>query len=169
MRINLLTSFAAGIFISTTICGAVYFSGNSHVSKPAVQTNLTQTNVTNQPSVNDMKSALTSSGYVVQTKAEYNKNITDANKSAQNTSPQNSSSTGNGSQKVVYRTFINVSNGMTSIDVGNMLVSAKIITKSAFQFSQDIQARGLENNLRPGTFVVDSSMSYDQVISTIFK
>lgn len=166
MRINLLTSFAAGIFLSAGICGAVYISGNNGTSKKSVKTNETQTSIKVQPSVNEMKIKLASSGYIVQTKAEYNKKLKDAAKSSQKTS----NSSNKYGQKIVYRTFINVSNGMTSIDVGKMLINSKIITnKSAFQFSQDIQARKLENNLRPGTFEVDSSMSYDQIIATIFK
>jgi hypothetical protein len=57
---------------------------------------------------------------------------------------------------------------MTSIDVGNILVRANLVP-NAFTFSKDIEKKGLENKLRPGVFVVDSQMSYDQVISTIFK
>jgi hypothetical protein len=57
---------------------------------------------------------------------------------------------------------------MTSIDVGRVLENAKIIP-NAFNFSKDIEKKGLEKKLRPGTFVVDSGMSYDQIVATIFK
>lgn len=165
MRINLLTSFAAGIFITTSICGTAYFSGNHASSKASVKTNPTQIIKKVQPTDSDMKNQLTSAGYIVQTKAEYDNNIKNASAAAQKKVVPASN---NNSQKIVYRTFVTVSLGMTSIDVGNILVRAKIIP-NAFKFSQDIQAKGLENGLRPGTFEVDSTMSYNQVISTIFK
>jgi hypothetical protein len=48
-----------------------------------------------------------------------------------------------------------------------VLVQASLIP-DAFKFTQDIEARGLQNALRPGSFVVNSGMSYDQIIATIF-
>lgn len=164
MRVNLLTSFAAGILISTTISGAVYFTGKTEAStKPVKVTEQTKT-VTVQPSEVDMKNKLAAAGYVVQTKAEYDKNLNDAKAAAQKAAPADD----NKSKKTVYRVVLNVANGMTSINVGRALEKAKIID-DAFKFSKDIEKKNLENRLRPGTFVVDSDMSYDKVISTIFK
>ncbi len=164
MRINLLTSFAAGIFITTSICGAVYFSTQSEAAKPTGEK--ADKNVT--VSLKEMKSKLTAEGYVVQTKAEYDKNIKKANSSAKK-GKKDTSSKDSTAKKQVNHTVITVSDGMTSIDVGRMLVSAKIITNDPFAFSKDIEARGLQNDLRPGSYEVDSGMSYDQIISTIFK
>jgi cell division protein YceG involved in septum cleavage len=163
MRFNLLSSFAAGLFIATSICGIAYFSDKSEAPKSNVKTAVTNSNLKTQPSETEMKNKLTAAGYIVQTKAEYDKQQKDAK-----TSEQKGTATQGNSSKSVTRVFINVSNGMTSIDVGRILEEAKIIP-NAFNFSQDIQNKGLENNLRPGTFEVDSGMSYDQVISTIFK
>jgi hypothetical protein len=56
---------------------------------------------------------------------------------------------------------------MTSIDVANVLLQAQLIP-DAFKFTQDIEARGLQNALRPGSFTVNSNMSYDEIIATIF-
>lgn len=164
MRFNLLSSFAAGILITTFICGIVYFSGKSDVSKTSVKTTENQANSTVQLSEKEMKNKLAAAGYIVQTKAEYNKNI----KNAKGSVPKEAPSKDNNSNKVVYRVVVNVADGMTSIDVGNILVKAKIIP-NAFKFSQDIEKKGLEKNLRPGTFEVDSAMAYDQIIATIFK
>jgi cell division protein YceG involved in septum cleavage len=111
-----------------------------------------------------MKNKLASAGYIVQTKADYDKTINAAKAEAQKTG----STPGTTAQKVVYRVVVNVTNGMTSIDVGRALQRAKIIP-NAFKFSKDIEHKKIENNLRPGTFVVDSGMSYDKIISTIFK
>lgn len=130
MRFNLLSSFAAGIFITTSICGAVYLLEKNEVSTASVKTNETQTNLNGQLSKNEMK---------------------------------NNSVSADVTKVVLY-----VTQGMTSIDVGNMLKQANMIP-NAFTFSKDVEKRGLENHLRPGIFVVDSEMTYDQVILTIFK
>lgn len=161
MRFNLISSFAAGVLITTTICGAVYFFGKNDVSKAAVKTTAKQ--ATTQPSENEMKTKLTSLGYVVESQAEYNKNM-----EAAKTAASKGNATAAGTQKVVYRAVVRVTKGMTSIDVGRELVQAKIIT-NAFKFSKDVEKKGVENNLRPGTFAVDTSMSYNKVIATIFK
>lgn len=154
MRFNLLSSFAAGILITTSICGAVYFSdNNSEVSKASVK------QIKVLPSESEMKDKLSAAGYIVQTKAEYDKNIA-ASKQKQGAPAVN--------KTVVTRVIVNVSDGMTSIDVGRVLENAKIIP-NAFNFSKDIEKKGLEKKLRPGTFVVDSGMSYDQIVTTIFK
>lgn len=163
MRFNLLSSFAAGIFIATSISGAVYFSSKSEVSRTPVKTIENQTKTTHLLSEKEMKSKLASAGYVVQTKAEYDKNIADEKAAA-----QKSISSDGSKSKIVYRAVVTVSEGMTSIDVGKQLVKAKLID-NAFKFSKDVEKKRIENHLRPGTFLVDSGMSYDQVISTIFK
>lgn len=164
MRFNLLSSFAAGIFIATSISGAVYLSDKSDTPKGSVKTTENQTNVKVQPSEKEMKDTLVSAGYMVQTKAEYDKALKDAKASVQ----KKASPADDKSNKNVTRVIINVTDGMTSIDVGRTLEAAKIVP-NAFNFSKDIESKGLENSLRPGVFEVDSSMSYDQVISTIFK
>jgi len=164
MRFNLLSSFAAGLFLATSISGVVYFTNKSDASKASSAKNSVNTASINvQPSEKEMKNKLVSAGYIVQTKAEYNKNLNNAKSSAQKGSTNDNKSNG-----TVTRVIINVADGMTSIDVGRMLESAKIVP-NAFNFSKDIEGKGLENSLRPGVYAVDSSMSYDQVVSTIFK
>lgn len=156
MRINLLSSFAAGILIATIVCGAVYFTGHTKAASPkAVQ----KTAVKVQPNEKEMKKALETSGYVVLSKAEY-ENV--QNEATAETEQQA------GSEKTVTKVIISVSQGMTSIDVGRMLVSAGL-AQDAYQFSNDIEQRGLQNKLRPGTYTVDSEMSYDQVIAAIYQ
>ncbi|KHD86097.1 aminodeoxychorismate lyase [Heyndrickxia ginsengihumi] len=163
MRFNLLSSFAAGVLIATAICGGVYFSSDHGSSKKTDKTVESKTQTAAQPSESEMKNKLASAGYVVQTKAEYDKHIADAK-----TASQKSASSNDKSNKVIYRVVFKVTDGMTSIDVGKLLVKAKIID-DAFKFSKDVENKGIENNLRPGTYEVDSEMSYNQVISTIFK
>lgn len=161
MKFNLLGSFAAGLFIATSISGAVYFSSKSEAA-PTKKSEL-QSKTTKLPSEEEMKNQLASAGYVVQTKAEYDKNIANAKTGAPKTSTADKSKS-----KVVHQSVVTVSEGMTSIDVGRQLVKAKLIS-DAFQFSKDVEKKGVENHLRPGSYTVDSSMSIDQIISTIFK
>ncbi|WP_174524214.1 aminodeoxychorismate lyase [Neobacillus soli] len=162
MRINLLSSFAAGILITTTICGAVYFAGTSDVTKVSLKT--AENSKTVNISENEMINKLVTKGYIVQTKAEFEKKVQDAKVSVQNqAAPKDDKAA-----KTITRVVVNVSQGMTSIDVGKMLVKAKLIP-NAYNFSHDVEKKHLENKLRPGTYVVDSEMTKDQVIATIFK
>lgn len=160
MKVNLISSFSAGLLLATGICTIAYFSSDSHVSKAAGQPASNQASV----SKDAMKKQLTDAGYIVQTKDEYNKNL-DAAKNG--TAQQEAAAPADAQQQNVSQAVINVADGMTSIDVGRMLVSANLVP-DAFQFSKDIEARGLQNKLRPGTYTVDSGMSYDQIIAAIF-
>lgn len=169
MKHNIISSFAAGILVATAISGGVYFSTKSEASSAnATETEEVQTTteeekvVQTTPTVEEMQEILSTSGYVVQTKeeveaadAEWKKKVEEAE----------SSNNGN----VVYRTMISVTNGMTSIDVGNALKSANIISQSAFEFSKQVEDKGVANYLKPGSYEIDSTMSTDKIISTIFK
>jgi hypothetical protein len=154
MRINLLSSFAAGILISTTICGVVYFSDTTTTQKASAKSSEKV-----QLTATQMKDKLESEGYVVQTKEELEKTL----QAAKSTETKAAEPKG----KAVTQVVVNVADGMTSIDVANVLLQAKLIPDS-FKFTQDIEARGLQNALRPGSFTVTSDMSYDQIIATIF-
>ncbi|MEH7545400.1 aminodeoxychorismate lyase [Neobacillus vireti] len=164
MKINLLSSFAAGMLFTTTICGAIYLSGKNDVANSTAKSSVTTSTEKVQLSDDEMKSQLEAKGYVVQTKAENDKQVQDAKASVQTKAAPAATD----AAKTETRVVINVADGMTSIDVGRILVSANIV-KNAFDFSKDIEAKGLENKLRPGVFVVDSKMTYDQVVATIFK
>ncbi|MEH7743674.1 aminodeoxychorismate lyase [Neobacillus drentensis] len=160
MKFNVVSSFAAGILLATTICGAVYFTDDPVVTKAAAKPTKTEQKTVVQPTETEMKDKLLAAGYVVQPKAEYDQTLEAAKKAA--------STAANGSQKIAYRSVITVTQGMTSIDVGKMLEKAKIVPDD-FKFSKDVEKKGVEKNLRPGTFVVDTEMTYDQIIATIFK
>ena len=163
MKFNVVSSFAAGILLATTICGAVYFTEDPVVTKAAAKPTKTEQKTVVQPTETEMKDKLLAAGYVVQSKAEYDKTLEAAKKAA-----STASTATNGSQKIAYRSVITVTQGMTSIDVGKMLEKAKIVPDD-FKFSKDVEKKGVEKNLRPGTFVVDTGMTYDQIIATIFK
>ncbi|PLS08642.1 aminodeoxychorismate lyase [Neobacillus cucumis] len=161
---NLLTSFAAGMLITSTICGAVYLTGKNDIANATVKTSVNTITKKVQPSEEEMKNQLEAKGYIVQTKAEVDKQVQDAKASAQSKAAPAATD----AAKPVTRVVVNVSDGMTSIDVGRVLQAANMV-KNAFDFSKDIEAKGLENKLRPGVFIVDSKMTYDQIVATIFK
>jgi hypothetical protein len=161
MRINLLSSFAAGILITTTICSAVYFSGSNEDQKATAKTSETKAAEKVQLSAGEMKEKLETEGYVVLTKADYDKNLKEAKGSDQK-------QTSTEETKTVTKVIVNVTDGMTSIDVGNALVGANLIP-NAFEFSKNVESKGVENKLRPGVYIVDSEMTVDQVIATIFQ
>ena len=164
MKINILSSFAAGMLITSTICGAVYLSGKSDPAKVTVKPSVTTSIKKVQPTDAEMKNQLEEKGYVVQTKAENDKQVQAAKASVQPKAAVAATNTVNPETRVV----VNVTDGMTSIDIGRVLVAANIV-KNAFDFSKDIEAKKLENKLKPGVFVVNSKMTYDQVVATIFK
>jgi hypothetical protein len=155
MRINLLSSFAAGLLIATTICGVVYFTDDHTTQASANSSEKVQLTKA------QMKDELESAGYVVQTKEELEKTLQAAK--GIETKPADSKE----KDKPVTQVVVNVADGMTSIDVANVLQQASLIP-DAFTFTQDIEARGLQNALRPGSYTVNSGMSYDQIIGTIF-
>ena len=156
MRINLLSSFAAGILLATTISGVVYLTDDTTAKKVTAKSSDKV-----QLTASQMKEKLESDGYVVQTMEELEKTL----QAAKNTETKPADS--KEQEKAVTQVVVNVADGMTSIDVANVLFQAKLIP-DAFKFTQDIEARGLQNALRPGSFTVNSEMSYDQIIGTIF-
>ncbi|WML60449.1 aminodeoxychorismate lyase [Neobacillus sp. PS2-9] len=162
MRINLLSSFAAGILLTTSICSVVYLT-NDHVSK---NTKVTDKTITVQPSVKEMEKKLVAKGYIVQKKADFDKKESTTKQTAKETTTKKAATENDKPSKTVVT--VNVTEGMTSFDVGKMLIPSKIVS-DAFEFSQIIEQRGLSNKLRPGTYVVDTEMTFDQVLSTIFK
>ncbi|MEH7479807.1 aminodeoxychorismate lyase [Neobacillus drentensis] len=162
MKFNVVSSFAAGILLASTICGAVYFTEDPAVTKAAPKPTKSEQKTVVQPTEAEMKDKLLTAGYIVQPKADYDKTIEATKKAA------SAASANNNSKKIVYRAVISVTQGMTSIDVGRMLEKAKIVPDD-FKFSRDVEKKGVEKNLRPGTFTVDTEMTYDQVIATIFK
>jgi len=170
MKYNILTSFSAGLLLATAITGGAYFVTKDDAqakSNTAEETKKEEaTTVAKTPTVDEMKELLSSSGYVVQSEEEAKEKEAEWNKKVEEAKKQAASSD---SGKVVYRTTVYVSNGMTSIDVGNALKSAKIIKETGFEFSKKVEKKGVEKYLKPGGYDIDSTMSVDKIISTIFK
>ena len=156
MTAQSMRSFAGGLIVAASVCGAIYFFAPSEA---------TSTKTVSEPSVDEMKSELTNQGYVIQTEEEWNealaaeKAVSDDVKDKTKNDPK---------EKIVYRTIITVTSGMTSVDVGRELVRAKIIN-SVIYFYKDVEKRGLSNSLRPGVYEIDSDMTRDEIIKTIYQ
>ncbi|MBS4192949.1 hypothetical protein KHA94_22805 [Bacillus sp. FJAT-49705] len=161
MKANWMRSFAAGLIVSASVCGAVYFAGPNKAAS-------TQ-KIVEKPTVDEMKNMLTSEGYVIHTDEEWNEQLAAAKKEKNDVKEKpNENKDENTNEKIVYRTMLTVTSGMTSIDVGRALEQAHII-KSAKEFFNEVEKRGLSNDLRPGTFEVESGKSMDEIIAIIFK
>lgn len=155
MKANSMRNFAAGLIVSAGVCGAVYFFGLDEVIS-------SQTADQQQPSVAEMKSLLTSKGYIIHTEEEWNEQLASINKAQEDKAKEGTK------EKIVYRTILSVSKGMTSIDVGKALEKAKIIENGS-KFSKEVEKRKLESDLRPGTYKIESGMTMDEIIKAIFK
>ena len=157
MKAKLIRSFAAGLLLATVVSGSVYFLSSNDSSNENKQEKL---------STEEMKNLLTEEGYKVLTEVELAEQLAAAQIEAEESKEQ--ATTENTPEKVVYRTMITVTSGMTSIDVGNALVNAKIIANRQ-EFVNLVEQKGLVQELRPGTFEVQSDMTLDQIIATIYK
>jgi hypothetical protein len=163
MTSNSLRSFALGLLLAATATGGVYFFGPSEAEsteKPDGNTAKTE-----KLTEEEMIEQLTSQGFVVQSKEAWDKQAAAASEAKEEKTEEKSEKK---NDDVVYRTILNVSTGMTSIDIGNALEEAKIID-DGMKFYKEVENRGLENELRPGTFQIESGMSMDEIISIIFK
>lgn len=162
MSTNPKNSFAAGLLVATIVCGAVYFLEPSKVaSLPSFE----------EPTDIEMKETLASKGYVIYSQEEWKEQLSAMEVAAKEdvaAKSEEESETNTTEETVVYNTVLNIASGMTSIDVGRVLVQAQI-TDSAMSFVQEVEKRGISNNLRPGTYEINSNMTVDDVIALVFK
>lgn len=173
MTHKVMSSFASGILLASTVLGGVYFFSSEDAGAketPEKEEAAAETAVLSEA---DMKSQLESSGYVVLTDDEFSKEIKTAEEKAKAAAAEEAKAAAEkdaakDADKVVYKTVINVASGMTSGDVAEVLVAGKVI-KDASSFVKAVESKGVENKLRLGVFEIDSNMSVDKIISTIFK
>ncbi|PAK45986.1 endolytic transglycosylase MltG [Peribacillus simplex] len=151
-----MRSFAGGLVVAAGICGAVYFFGPGEA-----------TGTSEKLSEDEMKESLASEGYVIHSEKEWEDQIAEA-QSVKDKAEAEKETVKEPTEKIIYRTVLTVSKGSTSIDVGKTLQKAKVI-KNANEFSDAVEKKGKANGLRPGTYVVDSAMTTEKIISIIFK
>ncbi|MFJ5625539.1 hypothetical protein ACIQD3_23235 [Peribacillus loiseleuriae] len=163
MKAQIMRSFAGGLLLATSICGAVYLFGSNEIAHPTKQ----PAQPAKQPLQQEMIDALTSVGFVVKPAEEWKKQP--AAKEAPKVNPKEEPSKADSAkEKVVYRTILSVSKGMTSIDIEKILKSTKSIDPT-IHFSKEVEKRGLSNKLRPGIYQIDSGMTMEEIIAVIFK
>ncbi|MGM0889523.1 MAG: hypothetical protein ACQEW5_21875 [Bacillota bacterium] len=151
-----MRSFAGGLVVAAGLCGAVYFFGPGEA-----------TGTSEKLSEDEMKESLASEGYVIHSEKEWEDQIAEA-QSVKDKAEAEKEAVKEPTEKIIYRTVLTVSKGSTSIDVGKTLQKAKVI-KNANEFSDAVEKKGKANGLRPGTYVVDSAMTTEKIISIIFK
>ncbi|MCK2016446.1 hypothetical protein [Peribacillus frigoritolerans] len=151
-----MRSFAGGLVVAAGLCGAVYFFGPGEA-----------TGTSEKLSEDEMKESLASEGYVIHSEKEWEDQIAEA-QSVKDKAEAEKETIKEPTEKIIYRTVLTVSKGSTSIGVGKTLQKAKVI-KNANEFSDAVEKKGKANGLRPGTYVVDSAMTTEKIISIIFK
>lgn len=159
MTSNSIRSFAFGILIAAGVCGLVYFTApNEENGNKETETQ----KVVETASPEEMKKSLEDQGYIIHTTEEWNQVVSNSleKEEGEQQTPAD--------EKVIYRTMVSVSSGMTSIDVGHILKQTGLIEDS-FAFSKEVENRGLSSGLKPGIYEVNSEMSVDEMIAAIFK
>ncbi|MDM5359415.1 hypothetical protein [Peribacillus sp. ACCC06369] len=151
-----MRSFAGGLIVAAGLCGGVYFFVPGEA-----------TGTSEKLSEDDMKESLASEGYVIHSEKEWEDQIAEA-EAIKDKAEAEKETVKEPTEKIIYRTVLTVSKGSTSIDVGKNLQKAKVI-KNAYGFSDEVEKKGKANGLRPGTYVVDSEMTTEKIISIIFK
>lgn len=170
MTAKTMRSFAGGILVAATLMAIVFFLGGSDSAVKSISAG--------KLSTGDMKKELSKEGFVVKTQEEWDTQVSAvkaaekkakaAAKTSKSDSTKKDEKPPEQTEKIVYRTVLFVASGMTSIDVGNALVQAKIVP-NAFEFSQEVENRGLSNALKPGMYEVQSGMTTDEIMAAIFK
>lgn len=181
MKPNTIASFAAGLLIATSISGIVFLTTNDE--KINAEGNTVEANtpeeeeeaVAHIPTVDEMKELLTESGYIVQTseevkqkEEEIKKQVADA-KASEEKKENETQEKEEEKKEEVKQVTVTVSSGMTSYEVGQTLNNAGIIKETPLEFSLLVDKKGVANYLKLGSYKIDSTMSTDKIISTIFK
>lgn len=170
MTDKILRSFASGLLVAASVCALVYFvSPDKAISIKAEE----------KPTVEEMTKLLQADGYVVHTETEWNEltaaiepateekeENTEEKKEAKEDTPTEKEA--EQPKEEVFRTVVTVSEGMTSFDVGKALVSANII-EDAWDFTFEVEDKGVAKYLKLGTYEIDSTMTTDEIISKIFN
>lgn len=168
MTAKTLTSFASGLLLASAVCAVVYFSGPQQATSSSSK---------EKPTVEELKSQLAAEGYVIHTEDEWNNAIAGA-KNTEKVEEQPKEQPKEEvkeevkeepAEPVVHKTVITVSEGMTSYEVGKALISAKIISGDAWDFANLVEKKGVAKYLKLGSHEINSNMTTDEIIATIFN
>ncbi|WP_449540178.1 hypothetical protein [Ferdinandcohnia sp. Marseille-Q9671] len=167
MNAKIISSFASGVLLAAVVCAIIYFFGPDQA---------TTTKAEEQPTVDELKSQLTAKGFVIHTEEEWNAAIAEAKKPVEKTpepkeevKEEKKEEPAEPAEPAVTSTVITVSEGMTSYEVGKALIAAKIISGDAWDFANTVEKKGVAKYLKLGSFEINSNMTTDEIIATIFK
>jgi Ca2+-dependent lipid-binding protein len=153
-----LRSFGIGILFSVSILGAAYFSTNE------VQKDI---------SIEEAKKRLKKENYLIYSEQEFEsvkkEIVTKVEKekieaTEQEKKEQNTGETSKPKTIITYH--LEVTSGMTSNDIVDRLLNAKII-KDSEQFQKFLDDHGYSTKIQLGVFVLTSDMSLEQIANTI--
>ncbi|WP_062046996.1 hypothetical protein [Bacillus sp. JCM 19034] len=186
MKAKTVRAFASGLLLAGAVCGITYTveSGGSNksdqVEEESLDLEIEETEldviVEHEPSVDEIMDKLLTEGYIVKKEEEWQALLDDMTADHEDEltdlleqiSELEDELENVEDGQVIYRTILTVTSGMTSIDVGQALERANIIDR-AMDFFDEVEDQDLSQNLKPGTYEVDSSMSMSKIIKIIFK
>lgn len=158
---KMLLSFSVGLLTASIVLGIVYLADSDDKPKAAM-------------TEEEMKDKLTEAGYLVYTEEEWNEIVGTPDENEEKAPSEETEAVEEPPEKPeenkeeVRKLTITVTKGMTSIDIGKILEREKFI-ENAYDFTKAVEQKGVANRLQLGTFEVNSSMTTDEIIATLFK
>ncbi|MFS0786321.1 hypothetical protein ABC345_08115 [Shouchella sp. 1P09AA] len=151
-----IRSFAGGLLVASGVLGVTYLIGSD--TEVSSSTDFTE---------EEMANYLQENGYAVETQETWDE-LEAQLATAQTEDESSNEEQSENDEQIAYRTILHVVPGMTSIDVGEMLEDAGIVD-SAYDFYEEVDNRGLSNDLRPQvTGELTSEMSLSEVVDEFF-
>lgn len=152
-----LQAFSIGIIFAVSLMGSYYY----YFNKPA-KTQLNQ---------NSAATFLQKKGYIVLSKAEYNKmkkKAVSKISSPKNTKNEvlNNKNSHNSTTIQSYR--LQIVSGMTLGEISHILAEQKIIENEG-QFQQYLTSHDYETRIQPGSYELTNKMDYVQIARTITR
>lgn len=163
---RMILSFAVGLLTASIVIGIVYLSSSNHQPKAEKAASLTE---------EEMKEKLAAAGYLIHTEEEWDEMVAPPASTNENEEKQDPPADSEvpveketTKEETVKKISITVSSGMTSGDIGKILVNENFI-EDAYEFSSEVEKKGVANKLQLGTYEIDSTMSMNEIIAVLFN
>lgn len=164
---RMILSFAVGLLTASIVIGIVYLSSSEYQPKAEKAASLTE---------EEMKENLAAAGYLIHTEEEWDEMVAPPASTNENEETQQDPQTDSeepveeetSEEETVKKISITVSAGMTSGDIGKILVNENFID-NAYDFSSEVEKKGVANKLQLGTYEIDSTMSMNEIIAELFS
>jgi hypothetical protein len=154
-----LRSFSAGVIMTTSILGVIYYNDD--------KSNLTF-------DTKQLENVLHEQGQVAINQAEYDQllQIRDSyNEYKENQQKENKEETNKEviiEEKIITKYILEIKQGMNSMQISRQLENVGIIN-SANDLHSEITAKNLSSSVQIGTFQLTSDMTIDEIIKKITK